>query len=153
MIQASCSTSFSPGNRGYPVYSSARMQPRLHMSMAMLYGIPGEGGGQVVDRLPHVSAVIEGRHIICMCSCNIHSEHNICEHTIYTCILVGLHPYISHTHTLSPLTHTSSFTTHTCTHSHTHPHGSNPSNHMHTHHSPLTLHPSPHTTSYPHSPV
>ena len=35
MIQASCSTSFSPGNKGYPVYSSARIQPKLHMSMGM----------------------------------------------------------------------------------------------------------------------
>lgn len=40
IIHASCSTSFSPGNKGYPVYSSARIHPKLHMSMAMLYGIP-----------------------------------------------------------------------------------------------------------------
>jgi len=35
MMQESCSCSFSPGNIGKPVYSSARMQPKLHMSMAM----------------------------------------------------------------------------------------------------------------------
>ena len=40
-MHANCSTSFSPGKRGYPVYSSARMQPKLHMSIGMLYGRPG----------------------------------------------------------------------------------------------------------------
>ena len=35
MMQANCSCSFSPGNMGTPVYSSARMQPRDHMSIAM----------------------------------------------------------------------------------------------------------------------
>jgi len=35
MIQDNCSCSFSPGKMGKPVYSSARMQPKLHMSMAM----------------------------------------------------------------------------------------------------------------------
>jgi hypothetical protein len=33
MMQASCSCSFSPGKMGYPVQSSARMQPNDHMSM------------------------------------------------------------------------------------------------------------------------
>jgi hypothetical protein len=33
MMQASCSCSFSPGKMGYPVQSSARMQPKDHMSM------------------------------------------------------------------------------------------------------------------------
>lgn len=36
IMQASCSCSFSPGNSGYPVYNSASIQPRLHISM----GIP-----------------------------------------------------------------------------------------------------------------
>ena len=31
ILQASCSCSFSPGNIGYPVYISARMQPKLHI--------------------------------------------------------------------------------------------------------------------------
>ena len=35
MIQDSCSCSFSPGKIGNPVYNSARMQPKLHISMAM----------------------------------------------------------------------------------------------------------------------
>jgi hypothetical protein len=35
MMQESCSCSFSPGKIGNPVYSSANMHPRLHMSMAM----------------------------------------------------------------------------------------------------------------------
>jgi hypothetical protein len=35
MMQASCSCSFSPGKIGTPVYSSARMQPSDHMSMAI----------------------------------------------------------------------------------------------------------------------
>lgn len=35
MMQASCSCSFSPGKMGTPVRSSARMQPRDHMSMGM----------------------------------------------------------------------------------------------------------------------
>ena len=33
MMQASCSCSFSPGKMGYPVHSSARIQPKDHMSM------------------------------------------------------------------------------------------------------------------------
>lgn len=40
MIQASCSCSFSPGKMGNPVCISAKMQPRLHMSIAMLYLTP-----------------------------------------------------------------------------------------------------------------
>jgi len=36
IIRASWSPSDSPGNRGYPVYSSARMHPKLHMSIAPL---------------------------------------------------------------------------------------------------------------------
>ena len=36
MIHASCSCSFSPGKMGYPVNSSAKIQPMLHMSI----GIP-----------------------------------------------------------------------------------------------------------------
>lgn len=36
MIHASCSCSFSPGNNGSPVYNSAKIQPRLHMSIAIL---------------------------------------------------------------------------------------------------------------------
>jgi len=35
MMQDNCSCSFSPGKMGKPVYSSARMHPRLHISMAM----------------------------------------------------------------------------------------------------------------------
>jgi len=35
MIQASCSCSFSPGKIGTPVYSSARIQPTDHISIAM----------------------------------------------------------------------------------------------------------------------
>jgi hypothetical protein len=35
MIQANCSCSFSPGKIGTPVYSSARIQPTDHMSIAM----------------------------------------------------------------------------------------------------------------------
>jgi hypothetical protein len=35
MIQESCSCSFSPGKIGKPVYSSAKMQPKLHISMAI----------------------------------------------------------------------------------------------------------------------
>jgi hypothetical protein len=34
MMQASCSISFSPGKMGYPVYSSARMQPKLDIEEA-----------------------------------------------------------------------------------------------------------------------
>ena len=40
IIQANCSTSFSPGNIGHPVCNSDRMQPRLHMSMAAVYETP-----------------------------------------------------------------------------------------------------------------
>ena len=36
MMHASWSCSFSPGKMGYPVCSSGRMHPRLHMSIAML---------------------------------------------------------------------------------------------------------------------
>lgn len=35
MMHASCSCSFSPGKMGTPVYNSARIQPRLHMSIGM----------------------------------------------------------------------------------------------------------------------
>lgn len=35
MIQDNCSCSFSPGKMGKPVYNSARIHPKLHMSMAM----------------------------------------------------------------------------------------------------------------------
>lgn len=35
MMQASCSCSFSPGKMGKPVYNSAIMQPKLHMSIAI----------------------------------------------------------------------------------------------------------------------
>ena len=34
------SCSFSPGKSGYPDYNSARIQPKLHMSIAEVYGIP-----------------------------------------------------------------------------------------------------------------
>lgn len=40
IIHANCSTSFSPGNRGHPVQSSARIQPRDHMSMGGPQGRP-----------------------------------------------------------------------------------------------------------------
>ena len=44
MMQASWSASSSPGNSGYPVSSSARMQPRDHMSIGIPYLEPeGEG--------------------------------------------------------------------------------------------------------------
>ena len=33
MMQDSCSCSFSPGKMGNPVYNSARMQPKLHISI------------------------------------------------------------------------------------------------------------------------
>jgi hypothetical protein len=66
MMHSSCSVSFSPGNSGYllahasdptlhgagrqrqrhPVYSSARMQPKLHMSMASSYGRPRITSGE-----------------------------------------------------------------------------------------------------------
>lgn len=46
MIQASCSCSFSPGKMGYPVYSSARIHPRLHMSMGMPYDMPRMTSGE-----------------------------------------------------------------------------------------------------------
>jgi len=36
IIHSNCSVSFSPGNSGYPVYNSANIQPRLHMSMDLL---------------------------------------------------------------------------------------------------------------------
>ena len=35
MMQDSCSCSFSPGKIGKPVYNSARIQPKLHMSIAI----------------------------------------------------------------------------------------------------------------------
>ena len=35
MIQESCSCSFSPGKIGNPVYNSAKMQPKLQISMAI----------------------------------------------------------------------------------------------------------------------
>jgi len=35
IIQDNCSCSFSPGKMGNPVFNSARMQPKLHISMAM----------------------------------------------------------------------------------------------------------------------
>lgn len=64
--QANCSTSFSPGKSGYPVYSSARMhpailyifkyiagthflkvyQPRLHISIAVPYVKPKITSGE-----------------------------------------------------------------------------------------------------------
>lgn len=34
IISDSCSYSFSPGKIGYPVNSSTKMQPKLHISMA-----------------------------------------------------------------------------------------------------------------------
>ena len=40
MMQASCSCSFSPGKIGYPVYNSASMHPKLHMSIGMPYDMP-----------------------------------------------------------------------------------------------------------------
>lgn len=46
MIQANCSCSFSPGNSGYPVYSSARMQPRDHMSIGIPYDMPRITSGE-----------------------------------------------------------------------------------------------------------
>ena len=46
MIQASCSCSFSPGKIGYPVKSSARMQPTLHMSIGIPYDMPRITSGE-----------------------------------------------------------------------------------------------------------
>ena len=40
IIYANYSISFSPGNSGNPVYSSAKIHPELHISMAVVYGIP-----------------------------------------------------------------------------------------------------------------
>lgn len=40
IMQANCSCSFSPGKIGMPVYNSARIQPKLHMSMGIPYDIP-----------------------------------------------------------------------------------------------------------------
>ena len=40
IIRASCSASLSPGKIGMPVNSSATMHPKLHMSIAYVYGIP-----------------------------------------------------------------------------------------------------------------
>jgi len=40
IIHASWSPSSSPGRRGYPVRSSHRMHPKLHMSMGMPYFAP-----------------------------------------------------------------------------------------------------------------
>lgn len=40
MIKESYSYSLSPGKRGTPVNNSVRMHPKLHMSIAAVYGIP-----------------------------------------------------------------------------------------------------------------
>jgi len=40
MIKESYSCSLSPGKRGTPVNNSVRMHPKLHMSIAAVYGIP-----------------------------------------------------------------------------------------------------------------
>ena len=40
IMYASWSYSFSPGNKGYPQYSSASMQPNDHISIAEVYGMP-----------------------------------------------------------------------------------------------------------------
>lgn len=40
IINPNCSYSFSPGNMGYPVNSSANMQPKLHISIDSVYGMP-----------------------------------------------------------------------------------------------------------------
>ena len=40
IMQANCSCSFSPGKIGYPVRSSARIQPSDHMSIGMPYVMP-----------------------------------------------------------------------------------------------------------------
>ena len=51
MMQASCSCSFSPGNRGAPVYNSAMMHPRLQVSMAEeANGKRGKGNCQTQTR-------------------------------------------------------------------------------------------------------
>ena len=36
MIQTICSASLSPGNKGYPVWSSAKMHPKLQISIAVV---------------------------------------------------------------------------------------------------------------------
>jgi len=40
MIIENYSFSLSPGKSGNPVNSSTAMHPKLHMSMAVVYGIP-----------------------------------------------------------------------------------------------------------------
>ena len=40
IIQAIYSYSFSPGKRGYPLWSSAKIHPKLHISIASSYAIP-----------------------------------------------------------------------------------------------------------------
>lgn len=45
IIQANCSTSFSPGNSGYPVYSSASIHPKLHISIGVPYDSPSMTSG------------------------------------------------------------------------------------------------------------
>ena len=39
IMRAICSGSLSPGKMGKPVNSSARMQPKLQMSIAVVYGM------------------------------------------------------------------------------------------------------------------
>ncbi|KYN12045.1 hypothetical protein ALC57_15796 [Trachymyrmex cornetzi] len=45
MMHASWSASSSPGNSGKPVNNSARMQPRLHMSIGIPYLAPNITSG------------------------------------------------------------------------------------------------------------
>lgn len=40
MMHASCSCSFSPGKMGSPVYNSAKIQPKLHISIGKPYVMP-----------------------------------------------------------------------------------------------------------------
>lgn len=40
IISPNYSYSLSPGKIGYPVKSSTKMQPKLHISIAPVYGIP-----------------------------------------------------------------------------------------------------------------
>lgn len=40
IIYANCSISLSPGNSGNPVYNSATIAPKLHISIAVVYGMP-----------------------------------------------------------------------------------------------------------------
>lgn len=74
MIRASYSASFSPGKIGYPMCNSHKIQPKLHMSISMLYGNPD------VNQIPYPSLSQEPCRIQIVYKCTAFlSQSNYCQ--------------------------------------------------------------------------